>query len=255
MGRNKVAHLPRVCGELRDAIGADTIDANAPEGFPLFGVVGGPRDYARVDGVRARNEILVDERHLLPQVLRPGGHERSHRVDVTRVLEHTCPQRREDALHRPDDAVVERVHRAGGFAFANHPDDQRLDARRLDLDVDDGIGANGIEHRGERRDPDIVTEMEFPELSVRQPGDAMPSQTAGIDDGIVVHDDGTVARGVNVEFDTFRSQLDRSQKCGDGILWQGLMRSTVGDLLWRSLSGRAQAFSRVVALGTMSAKL
>jgi hypothetical protein len=70
-----------------------------------------------------------------------------------------------------------------------------------------------------------------------------------------MYDDGTITRGVNVEFDTFRSQLDRAQKCGDGILRQVLMRSAVGDLLRGSLSGRGQAFSRVVALGTMSAKL
>lgn len=256
MGRNKVAQLPLVCGELRDAIGTDAIDADAPEGFPLFDVVGGPGDYARVDGMGARNKLLVDERHLLPQVLRSGGDERGDRVNMPRVLEHASSQRGEDALHRPDDAVIERVHRAGRFAFANHPDDRRFDSRRLDLDVNDGIVSNRIEHGGECRDLDVVSEMEFLELCIRQRVDAMPGEAVGVDDGIVVDDDGAVPCSVYIELDTFRSQLDRAPECGNGVLRQGLMRSAVGDLLWqRALTGSGQAFPRVVALGTMSAKL
>ena len=50
MGRNKIAQLPLECRELGDQIGADSIDTDASEGFPLLGVVRGPRNHARVDG-------------------------------------------------------------------------------------------------------------------------------------------------------------------------------------------------------------
>ena len=61
MRRHKIARLPPVCGELRDAIGANSINPDKSQGFPLIGVVGSPGDDFRVDRVCARDELLVDE--------------------------------------------------------------------------------------------------------------------------------------------------------------------------------------------------
>ena len=255
MGRNKLAQLPLVCGELRDAIGADAINADPPQGFPVVGVVGRPGNYSRVDRVRARDEVLVDERDLLPQILRSHQKERGHRIDVTRVLQHSGANRRENALDSFDDTVVERVDGTVGIAFANHAHDERLDAGRLDLDVDGNISTDCIENCGERGDLDVLVQSELPELVVAELGDAMAREAVGVDDRIVVDDDGAVAGCVDVELDCLGPQLDGAEKCRDRILWQELVRPPVGDLFRQAWAWRGQAFPRVVALGTMSAKL
>ena len=255
MGRNKLAQVPLVCGELRDAIGTDAIDADSLQSFPVLGVVGRPGNDSRVHGVRAGDEILVDERHLLPQVLRSHREERGHRIDVTRVLQHSGPHCRENALNSLDDAVVERVYGAGGVAFTDHAHDERLDAERLDLDVDGDISPNCIKNGGERRDLDILIQSELSELVISELGDAMTREAIRVDDRIVVHDDGAIARCVDVELDCLGPQLDAAEEGRDRVLWQELVGPPVGDLLGQRSAGRGQAFPRVVALGTMSAKL
>jgi hypothetical protein len=69
-------------------------------------------------------------------------------------------------------------------------------------------------------------------------------------------DDGAVARGVDVELDCVGSELDRPKKRGNRVLWQGLMRTAVGDL-FRDTSRlvRNQRGLGGVVLVTMSAKL
>jgi len=218
-------------------------------------VVGSPGNDSRVDGVRARDEILVDERHLLPEILRSNRKERRYRIDVTRVLQHSGPQRRKNALNGLDDSVVKRVYRAVGVAFANHAHDERLDAQRLDLDVDGDTSTNCIENCGERGDLDVLIQPELPELVIGELGDAMPGEAVGVDDRIVVHDDGSIPRCVDIELYCFGSQLDGAEERRDRILWQDLVGPPVGDLLGQRSAWRGQAFPRVVALGTMSAKL
>jgi hypothetical protein len=72
----------------------------------------------------------------------------------------------------------------------------------------------------------------------------------------VVNDNNAVVGGVDVELDRLGAQLDGAQESRDGVLGQGLMRPPMRDLLGRaSPRWGVQVFSRVVALGTMSAKL
>lgn len=65
-GRNKVAQLETPCRQLGDAIGANAVDAHRAQGFPLVRFIGSPRYHPRIDGVRARNQIFIYERDLLP---------------------------------------------------------------------------------------------------------------------------------------------------------------------------------------------
>lgn len=73
---------------------------------------------------------------------------------------------------------------------------------------------------------------------------------------IVVDDDNPVGGSMDVELDGVRTQLDRTEESGNGVLRQRLVRAAVGDCLGRGTPGRrVQAFPRVVVLGTMTAKL
>jgi hypothetical protein len=61
---------------------------------------------------------------------------------------------------------------------------------------------------------------------------------------------------VNVELDRVRAKLYSAEKRRDGVLRDGLVRATVGDLFRTSAKERSsQEFSVVVVLGTMRAKL
>jgi len=112
LGRNKLAQLPAERGEFCDAISADSVDADLVQGFPLVGVVGGPRYNSRVDRMDACNEVFVDERHLLPEILRADCEERCDWIDMPGDFEHSGWNRRKNALDCFDDAMVERVYRA-----------------------------------------------------------------------------------------------------------------------------------------------
>jgi len=83
----------------------------------------------------------------------------------------------------------------------------------------------------------------------------MAREAVGVDDGIVVDDDGAVPGCVDVELDCLGPQLDGAEESRDRILRQQLVRPPVGDLFRQACVWRGQAFPRVVALGTMSAKL
>lgn len=256
MGRSKIAHLPVECGELGDAISADAVDADAHQCFPLVGVVSGPGNDPGVDRVRSCNQLFIDERHFLPEILCSARHERRDRIDMTRILQHARSHRRENRFYGFDNAMVEGVNGAGRLVLADNTHDERLDAGRLDLDVDHGINTNGAEHCSERGNLHVLGEPKISELGGRQLGNWARRESGRIDDRVVVNDYNSVVGGMDVELDRLGAQLQRAQKSGDGVLGQGLMRPSMRDLLRRpSLQWGVQVFSRVVALGTMSAKL
>lgn len=256
MGRSKIAHLPVECGELGDAISADAVDADAHQCFPLVGVVRCPGNDPGVDRVRSHNQLFIDERHFLPEILRSTRHERRHRVDVARILQHARSDRRKNRFNGFDNAMVERVDGAARFVLANNAHDERLDAGRLDLDVNHGIDTNGSEDCSERRNLHVLGEPKISELAGRQLGNCVRRESRRINDRVVVNDNNSVIGGVDVELDCLGAQLDGAQKSRDGVLGQGLMRPPMRDFLgWASPRCGVQVFSRVVALGTMSAKL
>jgi hypothetical protein len=107
------------------------------------------------------------------------------------------------------------VYGAVGVAFADHAHDERLDAERLDLDVDSDISPNCVKNGGKRRDLDILIQSELSELVISELGDAMTREAIGVDDRIVVHDDGAIARCVDVQLDRFGAQLDGAEEGRD----------------------------------------
>src|SRR5215216_3804107 len=145
MGGNKVAHLPAERGELRDAIGADAVDAELLQGFPLVGVVGCPGDYPGINRVRARDEIFIDEGKLLPEVLRFRGPKRADRIYVTRILQYSGSDGWENTLHCFDNTMIEGVHSTRRPGFTDNPHDERLYAGCFDLHVNFGPIPDRIE--------------------------------------------------------------------------------------------------------------
>src|SRR5512132_581002 len=167
MGGNKVAHLPAECGELRDAIGADAVDAELLQGFPLAGVVGCPGDDPGINRVGARDEIFVDKRRLLPEVLRLRGPKRADGIYVTRILQYSGSDGWENTLHCFDNTMIESVHSTGRVGFTDNPHDERLYASCLDLHVNSGPTADRIEDRFECRNLDAVRQTEVAHFGCR----------------------------------------------------------------------------------------
>jgi len=204
----------------------------------------------------ASNKILVDERHFLPQILRPRSNQRRDWIDVAGNLQHARSDRRKNALNGFYDSVVERMNRAPGFVLANDSNHQRLDSGSLDLDVDHCIAADRVENGGQRRYLDTLLEPEFPDLVEGEVSDPAGGKVGRVDNGIVMDDDDSVARRVHVELDGIGAELDRAGEGGNGVLGDRLVCPPVGDPFRRGAPGGCvQAFPRVVALGTMSAKL
>lgn len=256
MGRNKIAQSRPECRELGDAISANAVDADAFQRFPLIGFVRRPGDDSGADGMHARHEFLVDEGHVLPEILRARASKRNDRIDVTGDLEHAGPQSGEDAFHGFYNAVVERMHGAVPLMLADNPDHQRLDGCRLDLDIDHGVTSDCIEDSGERRNLDPVIESEIGEVGSAQVGDRTWWMIDCVNDRVVVDDYHSVAGGVDVQLDGLGANFYGAEKGRNRVLGQGLVGPAVGNLLGRGwAAGSVQAFPRVVALGTMSAKL
>ena len=148
------------------------------------------------------------------------------------------------------------MDRAPRSVLANKPGDERLDAWRLDLDVDHGVSPNGIEHCAQCRNRDALPQGVLAELVGPEVSDAAWAVAGRVQYRIVVDDDNPVGGRMDVELDGVRTQLDRAEESGNGVLRQRLVRAAVGDFLGRGTPGRrVQAFLRVVVLGTMTAKL
>ena len=110
LGRNKLAQLPVERRELRDAIGADSVDAELVQGFPLIDVVGGPRNHPSIERMDACNQLFINEADLLPKILRTGCDERSDWIDLPCDFEHSRWNRRKNTFDRFDNPMVERVY-------------------------------------------------------------------------------------------------------------------------------------------------
>jgi hypothetical protein len=178
----------------------------------------------------AGNQLFIDERHLLPEILRSGADERCHRIDVTRHFENARSNGREYPLHGFDNAMVESVHRAPRARLPNAPHYQWLDGSRLDFDIHHRPITDSIENLFERGDFNAVRQWKAADLRCGEIGYSGSRRPRRIHDWIVVHDDDAVARRVHVELDRVGSELDRAEKRGYGVLRQRLVRPPVGDL-------------------------
>jgi hypothetical protein len=175
---------------------------------------------------------------------------------MPRIFQHARSHGRENRFHGFDNAMVERVDGAARVVLANDADDERLNARRFDFDVNRGINANGIEDGSERRNLYVLRQSKISELGGRQLGDCARREAGRVDNRVVVNDDNSVVGGMDVELDRLGTQLQGAEESGNGVLGQGLMRPPMRDLFGQgSPTWGVQVFSRVVALGTMSAKL
>jgi hypothetical protein len=230
MGRNKLAQLQTHCGELGDAIRADAVDADVLEGFPFVRIVGGPGDDSRVDGMGARHQFFIDERHLLPEILCPGSDERCYRIYMTRYLENASSNGGENPLYGFDNAMIESVHSAPRAGFANASHYQWLDVSRLDFDINHRPITNSIENLFERGNFNAVRQWEAANLRCGEIDYSSSRRSRRVHDRIVVHNDDAVAGGMHIELDRVGSELDRPEKSWYGILRQRLVRTSVGDL-------------------------
>ena len=171
---------------------------------------------------------------------------------MPRNFENACPDRRKDRLDGPDDAVIERVHRASRFRFADAACNQQLDVPRFDLDIDSGPVADAIERFGERGNARPVRKGELLELRCRQLGDRLVRRSLGVpgvNDGIVVNDNNPVTGRVHIQLNSTGTKLDGALKGRERVLGMGLVRAPVSDALRRVQAATcSQAFLQVVAL-------
>lgn len=222
------------------------------QSFPLCRIIRGPRDHSRSNRVCPLDHVFVDRVDFLPQILGGRCDQRSRGIDVPRNFENARPDCGEDSLDGQDNAVVEGVHRASCFRFADDPRYQGLNTARLDLDVDDGPVADEIERFGKRRNPRTVAKRELRELRRGELSDCLVRRALwmrGVNDRIVVDDDNPVTRRVHVQLDPIGSELDRALEGRERVLGMGLVRPPVSDALRDvQASTCSQAFLQVVAL-------
>ena len=207
----------------------------------------------------ALDGFFVDRVDFLPQIFGGCGDERSSGIDVPGDFENSRPDCGEDCLDDPDHSVVERMHRANCLGFADAARHERLDAARLDLDINSCPVADDSERLREGRNVRTVSKRELVELRCRQLGDRPPRRSLRVprvNDWIVVNDDNSVAGGVDVELNSIGPQLDGALERGEGVLGMSLVSPPVSDPLGRVASSSCgQAFLGVVVLYSMSAKL
>lgn len=202
--------------------------------------------------MRALDGLFVDRIDFLPQVFGGRGDEGCGRIDMPRNFEYTRSDGGEDCLDGSDDAVIERMNRAGGFRLADATGDQRLDAPRLDLDVDDCPVSNDLERFVERRNASTVSEREPLEVGGRQVDDRpmrWPLRMPGVHHRIVVDDNKPVMCSVDVELYAIGAELDGALERRKRVLWMGLVCPAVSDALRRiQTASCSQASLQVVAL-------
>jgi hypothetical protein len=180
--------------------------------------------------------ILVDRIDFLPEILSGGILEGSGWIDVSRDLEDACADCGEDSFDDSDDAVVERVHSAARFGFANAASYQRLDVPRLDLHVDRRPFPYDLERFNKSWNARPVGQGELAELLFRQLCDCLlrgPLRMPGMDDRIVMNHDDPVASRVDIELDGVGSELDGALERSDRILRMRLVSPTMRDQLGR----------------------
>ena len=83
MGRSKLAHLPAVRCELRNAVGADGVDTEGVQGLPLRSLIGRPRHDSGADRMCSLDNLNVDGLDFLPEILRSRGGKASDRINVS----------------------------------------------------------------------------------------------------------------------------------------------------------------------------
>ena len=218
--------------EVGDAIGADSVDADLGKSLPMGDVVGRPRDDTRADGVRAHDQIFVDELDLLPKVLRTRLDQRARWIEVASDLENTGPNRREKTLDGFYDPVVERMDGAIRARLADAANHQWLDVGFLDLDENGGAISYRMQHFGERWNEDPVCQREPTQLvdgKVAQSGFSSIAQVTGLDNRVVVYNDGAVTCRVDVQLDSLGTELDSADECRDRVLWESVVRTPMGN--------------------------
>ena len=256
MSGNKLAHLPVECCELGDAIRANAVDADTSQDSPVVRIVRGPRDDPGVGRVRPGDQLLIDERYFLPEILRSGRNQGRHRIDVTAADKHARPQSREDPFYGFHDTMVEGMYSAVDSRFPNAPDNERLDALGLDLHVYHRSIANRLENCVEGRDLDSLGQWKALEIGRSELGNSRGACARRVYNRVVVDYDYSVLCAVHVQLDCVGSQVDRAKKGRNRILGKRLVCPPVRDPLRRLVPARrGQAFLGVVALDTMSAKL
>jgi hypothetical protein len=132
--------------------------------------------------------------------------------------------------------VIERVHCARCFGFADAARHEWLDVPCLDLDIHGCPVADEIESFRKGRNARTVSKGKLFELRGGQLGDGLPDRDVWVprvNDGIVVNDDNPVQRRVDIQLYPTGSQLDGTLECCEGVLGMRLMRPPMSDGLGR----------------------
>ena len=146
-------------------------------------------------------------------------------------LEDAARKHRCDATRLGDLPVVERVNGGEPSGIAQKLHRRFGGAVSLELAVDHELGADGIEHLGERRDR-FSPHPKRTQLPGSQCGDGSAGEIGRGrlgGNGIVVYEEGAIARAVNVELNAVGSEFEGAAKRGERVLRLLARRSTVSD--------------------------
>ena len=218
--------------QISDSIRTDAVDAELLERGPLRLVVGCPRNDTCSQRVSRFHELLVYIVDMLPEVLGADRAQGCNWIHVPGHLEHSAANRRKDPLYRSDDTVVKGVNRAARRGFAYAPYDERLDVRRLDLDVSYRALADLFESFRQGRDRCSGNERVPPQLWCRCRRDAYPGASrhiSRIEDGIVMNDYDAIGRSVNVQLDTVGPELESPPERRNRVFGQTVVGAPVRD--------------------------
>jgi hypothetical protein len=198
------------------------------------------------------DKIFVDELFLLPQIIGACFSERRGGIQMARDFEYPGTNCRENLLDGLNDSMIEGMYRAVGRRFPDHSHDERLDVSPLYLHIDSSADRHRAEDFLQGGNKDTAAEVKLTNLARWKLGDRQLSSewhTTGVEHGIMMNDNNSIARSVHVELDRIGAEIERFQESGDGVLRKRVMCATVGDALRGAPGWWGQPGLRVVAFG------
>jgi hypothetical protein len=185
--------------------------------------------------VRRRDEILIDVIDVLPQIFGSGFAERRNRVEMPRNLEHAASDRGKYFLHRPDDAMVERVNGAIRPRLADASYDMWLDVPRLYLDENRRPRSDRFERLRQRRKGDVRGERVGSQLIKTRGGNwdcRAFRHTFRIETRIVMNYHHPIAGRMHVQLDGLSPQIEGLLERRYAVFGQGIVGAAVGNPEW-----------------------
>ena len=178
----------------------------------------------------------IDQLPLRPHVTRTRLSHGGPDVDRSIVVQNSALNVRRDVPHSRDGRVVERVDGALAGGGRYHTRDSIADVCTLELDIRAPAGRDQSENLGQRRNPDLMVQLDGPDLIEAEVDNRFAAEALR-QGGVVVNNDRSVSGLVDVELDSVRPALEGAAKSREGVFREFPRRAAMADLLHRAFSG------------------